>query len=447
MKPDNFKRSLLNNKILVSILLLSFAISAAYSFYFSIEPAVDARGYDAIATNVVNGFGYQEDLNKDITFDFAIARVGPLYPYFLAGIYSIFGHHYEAVWIIQALLHALTAFLIYLISSLIFSNFEQKRNISLWAMGIFGFYPDLIEISAMIMTETLYLFLFCLAAYVFFKSFSKISIWSAVLLGLTFGLATLARPPVLFLIPVLLFYFYQKKKNAALILFIITLIAVFTPWTVRNYSVYGRFMPFGAAGAINFWTGNFHGGDGEQMANPDYLVFLNSHKVTETADESIRQFKSFLRQYPGEFLKFSILRMNKYFSIIRPIGFWFYQSGWSQFIFLCSSGLASLMLFIFGLGGIIKSINFKNETIYYLIVFTLITPAIFLVAPVETRYRFQIYPLLAIFAAYFIVHLFSQPKPWRSKLLWLSAGIIFFNGAIDFALSLERLKERLNLFF
>jgi len=105
------------------------------------------------------------------------------------------------------------------------------------------------------------------------------------------------------------------------------------------------------------------------------------------------------------------------------------------------------MLFIFGLGGIIKSINFKNETIYYLIVFTLITPAIFLVAPVETRYRFQIYPLLAIFAAYFIVHLFSQPKPWRSKLLWLSAGIIFFNGAIDFALSLERLKERLNLFF
>lgn len=440
------KAKLLSNKILILILLLSFCVSLAYAFIFSIEPASDAGAYDTIAVNIAGGFGYQEDLSKDIANDFAIARVGPLYPYFLAGVYKVFGHHFEAVWILQAILHALSVLLIYLTALAIFSNFEQKKIISLWAAGIFGFYPDLIEISAMIMAETLYLFFVCLAVYVFFKFFNRTGTWPVILLGLTFGLATLSRPPVLFLIPVLLFYFYRQKKLLATVLFIVVLVMIFTPWTLRNYSIYERFMPFGAAGAMNFWTGNFHGGNGEQMAHPAYLDFLNSHKITETADESVRQFKFFLKNYPGEFLKISVLRINKYFSIIRPIGFWFYQSGWSQFIFLCSSSIASIILFVFGIGGLIKSIKLKNKVLYYLMAFTLITPAIFFIAAVETRYRFQIYPLLAIFAGYFIVYLFKERKFWTSKILWLSITIIFLNGFVDLLFSLEKFKERLGWF-
>ena len=75
------------------------------------------------------------------------------------------------------------------------------------------------------------------------------------------------------------------------------------------------------------------------------------------------------------------------------------------------------------------------------------TPLIVFITVVETRYRFPIYPLLAIFAAYFIVSLGSRFK-WRSeKLLWLAVALIFLNGAVDLFLNIGLIKERLNGFF
>lgn len=435
-----------NNKILFLILLGSFAASLFYSFHFKIQPLVDARAYDTIATNIISGNGYREDLSVDIRHDAAVIRVGPLYEYFLAGIYKIFGHHYEAVWTAQALLHALTAWLIYLTTLLIFANKEKKEKMALWAAGIFGFYPDLIEISAMLLTETLYLFLICLMLYVFFRYFNHPSNGLALALGMFSGLAVLARPPVLFLLPVAIFYFLKKKKVLALILFLIILLAVFTPWTIRNYQVYGKIMPFGAAGNLNFWIGNYHGGNGEQESIREQMEFISSHEMGEINGESMRQFAKFLHNYPGEFIKLTLLRINKYFSVIRPMGFWFYQTGWGQFLFILSSALASVFLFIFGISGFFKALKSKNEALHYLLAFTVFTPLIIFVTVVETRYRFQIYPLLAILAGYCATLLNDRQKWWADKILQYSILIIFTNGMIDLLSNIDKFKERLGLF-
>lgn len=160
-----------SNKALFLILIGSFFVCLAYSFYFQITPVVDARAYDNIAQNIVNGNGYREHLTGELSNDYAIARVGPLYEYFLAGFYKILGHRYGPVWLAQALLHALTAWLVYLTVLTIFVDNEKKKKMGLWAAAIIGFYPDLIEISAMLMTETLYLFFTCLMFYLFFSLF------------------------------------------------------------------------------------------------------------------------------------------------------------------------------------------------------------------------------------------------------------------------------------
>ncbi|MDD4271835.1 MAG: glycosyltransferase family 39 protein [Patescibacteria group bacterium] len=436
------------NRILILILVGSFILSLAYSFYFKIPPAVDARAYDNIAQNLANGNGYRENLDTDLVHDFAIARVGPLYEYFLAGVYKIFGHSYGAVWTIQAVLHALTAWLIYLASILIFAASQQRRAIGLMAAAIIGFYPDLIEISAMLMTETLYLFFICLFFYLFFRFFYEPKNWLLVFLfGLVSGLAVLARPPVLFLLPVAYFLFFRKKLLSQAIIFSIVLFLVFTPWTVRNYLTYGEIMPFGAAGNFNFWIGNYHGGNGEQEPTEEHIQFSAKYGVREINGESMRQFKLFLSDYPAEFLKLTALRVNKYFSIIRPMGFWFYQTGWSQFLFIFSSAMASIILFVFGLAGAIKSFLAREEKFYYLLAFAAIAPLIIFITVVETRYRFQIYPLLAIFAGYFVVSLKYEARRWTNKILWLSITLIFTNGLIDLLLSSAKLKERLGLFF
>ena len=173
--PVGRKNFIAQNKWLLIILSISFGLSIFYSFYYKIEPAVDALAYDKIAINIVNGLGYIENIGVDIRYDYSISRVGPIYEYFLAGIYKIFGHSYPAVWIIQAFLHAASAYLVYLICLLAFADSENNgfgklttsKKIGLWAAAILGLYPDLIEISAMLMTETLYLFFTCLMIYLF----------------------------------------------------------------------------------------------------------------------------------------------------------------------------------------------------------------------------------------------------------------------------------------
>ena len=121
MFKDNLKDFIDQNKWLLIILLTSFGLSIFYSFYYQIKPRVDARAYDDIAVNIAAGNGYRELATNDFQYDFSLNRVGPLYEYFLAGIYKIFGHNYAPVWILQALLHVFSALLIYLSVLLIFS--------------------------------------------------------------------------------------------------------------------------------------------------------------------------------------------------------------------------------------------------------------------------------------------------------------------------------------
>jgi len=447
---EKIKNNLLNifksNKALAIIIAISFLASLSYSFYFQIQPKVDANAYDNIGWNLVQGNGYRESLEGPIELDYAITRIGPLYQFTLAGIYSIFGHHYEPVWVLQAMLHALTVWLVYLISILIFKENKNKKTISLIAATVIGFYPDLIEISTMLLIETFYLFLFCLALYIFFKYFDGHNIYSAVLVGVFFALATMARPPVLCLIPIVIFYFYQKKKYVLGIIFIAAILMVFTPWTVRNYNIYHKIAPLGVGGAFNFWIGNYHGANGEQEPSPKSWEYIKEYGIIEIQPKAIYEFKSFLFEHPVEFVNLTFLRINKYFSVARPMGWWFYQDGLGQLIILTSSAFASIVLFVFGLGGIIKAWVSNNLKLKYLLVFTIITPLIIFITVIETRYRLQIYPLLAIFTGYFAVDLAKNQKPWLNKILWISVAIISLNGLIDVFLSFDRIKERIQRF-
>lgn len=431
-----------NNKLIILIVSLSFVASLGYSFYFKIKPLVDARAYDTIAQNIASGEGYRENLEVSIENDPALLRVGPVYEYFLAVIYKAFGHHYEFVWVAQAILHALSAFLLYLSVLLIFKWNEQKKKIALWAAGLFAFYPDLIEISAMLMTETLYLFFVCLLAYVFFRYIDSPSKSMLVFLGVVSGLSVLARPPVLFILPVVVFYFLKNKRWKEILVYIFILCAVFTPWTARNYKIYGRAMPFGVAGSVNFWIGNHEGANGEQESSAKIDNFIRTHGVVEMERESLSQFKNYVFDNTGDFARLTVLRMNKYFSILRPMGFWFYSSGWRQALFVLSSAAFSFLVLILGLGGIIRSVRFKEKSLYYILALTIATPLILFITVVETRYRFQIYPFLAIFSAYFINSLKEDKKIWFG-ILSLALVIIVLNSLIDGFVNFEHFKDKL----
>jgi 4-amino-4-deoxy-L-arabinose transferase-like glycosyltransferase len=419
-----------------------FWVEHFYSFYYQIKPQVDARAYDNIAQNIVSGSGYREDLRTGADYDYAIHRVGPLYEYFLAGTYVIFGHHYEAVWILQALLHAVSAFLIYLICLLAFSELENKKKIGLWAAAIFGFYPDLIEISAMLMTETLYLFFTCLLIFLFLSYIKSNSFKLFLLLSFVLGLAILVRPPLLFCLPIIFFYLYKKREWGRWIIMIFMMALVFLPWTVSNYKTYGGILPFGTAGAYNFWIGNYVGANGEQEPSREIVDYINTHKATDVQKESMNRFKGFVLDHPGEFVKLTLSRINKYFSILRPMGFWFYTSGWRQILFVFSSFIFSCLVFILSLGGILRSRKLNNKYADYLLAFTIFTPLILFITVVETRYRFQIYPFLVIFAAYYISLFGPDKRTWFKNLL-IPSVVILLNGIVDGLWNFSSFKDKI----
>jgi 4-amino-4-deoxy-L-arabinose transferase-like glycosyltransferase len=435
------------DKRLVIIISLSFFASLFYSFWYKIQPAVDARAYDSIAQNIINGNGFREEAEGDVLFDRSIQRAGPAYEYFLAGIYTIFGHQYEAVWIIQAILHALSAWLIWLIGKKIF--FKDGETIGLIAATIFGLHPDLIEISAMLLTETFYLFLTILILYCFVEVyFSKKWLWTVALV-ISLAIGILARPPILLFVPIIVFWYITKKQLKQFMLFGVLLVLCLIPWTVRNYTIYHQFIPTTLIGEYNLWVGNTLTADGGQLSsgyNPfdEYVTehgYVTLHVAANTA------FKNFISEHPGRFIELTAIRTIRYFSLIRPMGFWFYETGIPQLIFVGLSGIAIAFLFITGFTGMIKLAQKRNDLFYYVIVLALTAPVVLLPTVVQSRYRFQIYPFLALSAGY-AIYIWIKEKNWlRDRSLLVTIVFLGAVSSLDLFLNMEKVWMRFGSLF
>lgn len=423
-----------------------FILTLAYSLYHQIKPMVDARAYDTIAINLTEGFGFREDRTADYKFDYSIARAGPAYEFFLAGIYQLFGHHYTAVWIIQAFLHALSAWLLWRSAKLIWG--EEGENIGLIAAIIFGFHPDLIEISAMLLTETLYLFFVVLTIWAFLKAYyaRESSVWGALLGGIT-GLAILTRPPLILFVPVFLFFYVYHKQFKPLAFFLLALIIVLTPWTVRNYLIYHEVILTTLIGSYNIWFGNTLSSTGGQMTagGGQIEAYTAINGFFGFKQKTMQEFIGFVMRYPFVFIKLSVIRFIRYFSLIRPMGFWFYQTGVQQMIFIASSLVGIAGLFLAGFSGIAHALRERRTLFYYLVILTLTSPLVLIPTVVQSRYRFQIYPFLALFAGYVIVQFMHNRRVWKEKVVWIPVVALVAVSLIDVGLSFGKIIERIGV--
>lgn len=428
------------------IALLSMLASLFYSFYFRIQPAVDARTYDEVAMNIIRGNGFRLDMDLPIEKDEVITYQGPAFQYFLAGIYKVFGHHYEAVWFTNALLRFFSVLLIYLICRRIFGN--EDRKIGWIAAGIFGFYPDLVEMSAMLMTETLFIFLTILTAYIFVRCYEKITYFNSALLSICFGAAVLARSSVGAFLLVFLFFFYKRRawKQAVLSLAIFGLIM--TPWAVRNYKIYHVFIPTMANFGYNFFVGNRLDADGEGGNPPELFAAQEKYGMINANYWAFSQFKSFVKEHPFVYSKLTLSRAMKYFSFARPMGFWFYQKGLGQLLFVSSSVLFGALLFIFGFAGILAWFfkERENKLLGYIFSFAFLTFLSVVPILIETRYRLPIYPFVAIFAGFAASRFISQWQEYK-KYFWGGLALALSVSFTDVFLEIPKIIDKFQQFF
>jgi len=200
--------------------------------YYNINS--DARQYNEYAINILT------NVNWLSTAHWTEIRE-PLYPLFIAFIYSLFGiKNYLAVYIAQSLLSIVLCYLIYIFIRKAFNKFSAI--IGFLIAGIYTFY---IFFTAYLIRETLVFTLLFASFYFLFSSVTCENKYNKRYLFITAVFLTLlffTDARYLFFLPFLFIIFFVYKnlkesiKSYSLLLAMIFLFLI--PWNVRNYIVY-----------------------------------------------------------------------------------------------------------------------------------------------------------------------------------------------------------------
>ncbi|MFQ5911597.1 MAG: ArnT family glycosyltransferase [Nitrospinota bacterium] len=217
-------------------------------------PVSDGVEYDGYAVNLLSGKGYQ------LIHEGTLRRSDrlPLYPLLLAGFYSVFGRWFAPVRIFQALLGALTVWLLFR-----WGNRILARPVALLGGLLAAVYPAFLWYygPGFILTETVFIFTIVLAMERASALVERPTAGRAAGLGLALGAAALTKGAGGLFFGFVLGYLAAfsegswRRKGLRLGLALLVFMACLAPWLVRNYLVHGRFV-YSTKGGHVFWESN-----------------------------------------------------------------------------------------------------------------------------------------------------------------------------------------------
>ncbi|ADY56684.1 dolichyl-phosphate-mannose-protein mannosyltransferase family protein [Syntrophobotulus glycolicus DSM 8271] len=193
------------------------------------------------------------DVNEPTVF------IMPGYPFVLAFFMKIFGYTagLTAVRVFQGILQIVSLCIIYCICQELFNKKTAQTAITLYLL----YFPNIVG-AVLILTETVFTFLLILLVYISMKALQSKEKKYYLLGGTILGLAVLVRPTILlFPIVILVMWIYLnysiKEMLARSLLVACLLIMVLSPWWIRNYLEFSRFIPLTASSGNPFLQGTF----------------------------------------------------------------------------------------------------------------------------------------------------------------------------------------------
>jgi len=214
----------------------------------------------------------------------------PLYPWFLAAIYRIFGPHLTAVRIVQALMGAASCLLVYAITKRLF---ESKPAAFIAGMAA-AIYLPLVFYEGVLVPATLIVFLNLLFVALIVHGGERPGYARLVFAGLLLGLSIAAKPVAGLLFPFAVLHLLLLRRSGgsavriravlkpSLVLLTAVVLAIL-PVTIRNARITGEFIPVTTGLGINY----YHGSNPE--ANGFYMVpSFRGRYIGSTPEEQIR---------------------------------------------------------------------------------------------------------------------------------------------------------------
>jgi 4-amino-4-deoxy-L-arabinose transferase-like glycosyltransferase len=370
-------------------------------------------GYEAgrIARSIVQGHGFASPLFSDTG---PTAWMTPVYPYIVAGFFKAFGVYSAASAIalltFNALISAVTCIPIFLIAKRTFGERTAK-----WAGWIWVGFPYAIYFPMERLWETWLATL--LLSCIFLLGLrledepAKLRAWIGF--GALWGFAALTSPTVLAVLPFwgawICYRLHRQGRNwlAPSAATLLTLALAVSPWFVRNYAVFHKFIPFrdnmgmvlrlGTKGSTNHWAqyelGPWHNQD-------EWQQFQRLGELGYMAKEKRQAFAS-IAAHPGWYAWTTFRRM-----LFIWTGYWSFNREYLRQepldvpnIFFCTS---ATLLALIGLWRALRW-SLKRVLPYALVLFSF--PAVYYITSPEAYYRRPLDPFFVILIAFALTSL------------------------------------------
>ena len=345
------------------------------------------------------------------------AVLPPVYAYLLAGIFRVLGSHTPASVItalgLNSVFSVLTCIPVFLIARRAFGDRVAKWAAWGWALSPYGIYygADWAWSTCLVTLELACLFYFAWRL----ESSSRLRDW--LIFGLLGGFSALTEPIILSVVPLLaiwtLYLRYRRTQTwkVPMLAGALGAVAVMSPWILRNYEVFHKFIPIRAGFGLELYIGN--NGYSARWVNSALHLNHNDDELAEYErvgelaymQHKSEQAKDYIRAHPGWFAWMTLRRIAYMWT-----GYWSFDKNYLKDEPLDPPNiLVQTTLSLLGLLGL-KRVFRRDATLgmRFAIVLSFFPLAYYISHP-ETYYFRPVDPLIVVLAAVAIFGRTSEP--------------------------------------
>ncbi len=338
----------------------------------------------------------------------------PLYPYLIGGVFKIFGiYTHASAWIllsINSLFAAFTTIPVFLIARRTFGPHVAIWSAWAWALNPYVWYWSVHWIWDTTFTPLVLALIFWLSL--------EMEQWPGwrgwLIFGALWGVGALANPAMLSFLPFCGVWIWWKRYRrglpsiAGVVFSSLIFFGILSPWLVRNYEVFGKFVFIRDDFGLQFRLGNNKFSDGMLFAslqpNLNQPEFEKFQRLGELGYEAAcrRLAWDWIRAHPE---RFAVISMKRFFyfwnGVPRP------TDSLAPWDFRSSLFLASSVMAIWGAGLALRQ---KRPGAWLFAGLVATYPTVYYFVFPHARYRHPIEPELFILAVFLLSQVRSRGK-------------------------------------
>jgi 4-amino-4-deoxy-L-arabinose transferase-like glycosyltransferase len=278
-------------EFVLALVAVAIGLRVATVLLLQNTPVSDYVAYDGAAKLLASGEGYPPSAYRP-----------PGMAFWLAGLYSVWGPSQLVAQLGNAAIGGAYAWITYVVARQVVATPAAR-----FAALLAAVFPSLV-IDATTLDYGPLLGCVLFGTVALFQRRAPIGVhpwWYVVLIGVLLAGAAFLKP-IGVLLPFVFGVCYWRRGASAgraarnTVLMLAAMLLTLAPWSLRNYRLFGRFVPVTTSGGAGLWVTNNPQADGLSMSRPECPAGMN-----EAEHDSVlwKQAWAYLSAHPGQFAR------------------------------------------------------------------------------------------------------------------------------------------------